>query len=383
MDTIPPAVAAPAPQAQPPVTPESLKAAMQDASPDILNAFLRNPSKATEAPPPAAPPPPVVPPPAATPPPEAPPAAVPTPATPPPEAPPPTPDTPEVTDPAQALAHAQNWRVKAKDFKDAQVFSLMHQGKTLSEAYKEVYGTEAPAATPPVAAPVPAAPTPPAVTAEFDSRITALQQEVTALAERETAALKEADHATAITIQHDRLSKEFEITLLKRDRESTIRQAEDSRQAEEVEAYRQVRAKTIKNLTDRYPFLKDETGPERAAFNNRVTELRKDPKWIPFFDANPEWPLTVGATLAVERGWKAAEAGSAPPPPAPRPGAPPAVPPPPSPTAARATAATLMSAAEAAPGATFTPTPDGLKALVAQLDPKDVNELLGHVGKVK
>lgn len=373
--------AAPAPAS---VTPETFVRDAAAAEPKSLNELLRHDPRAKVAaptgalvpatPPPAAAPPPPATPPPATPPPATPPvaAAVP-PAIPPASAPPA--DVQEA-DAAKALELAKNWRLQARDLKEAQFFSLIRQGKSPQEATAEVYGTApAPAAAPAAATP-PRVEAPPAPnTAEIDAQITAAETALNTLATQvETALDKEADTKTALKLKDQQLEKRLELERLRTQREGIIANAEQSAIDARVSKYQQARAESQRLATEAFPSLAVETSPERALFNQRCDKLRGDPDRAAIFQS-PDWPQIVASQLAVEQGWvKATPGGTRQPPAAAAPPA--AIPPPPPASSTRATAAEVITPGDPAAGTSFVPTLENLREAAGKADPKDLNKLL-------
>lgn len=58
-------------------------------------------------------------------------------------------------------------------------------------------------------------------------------------------------------------------------------------------------------LRRRYPMLADKSSPERQILDARITELKVE---MPELFKNPRWPLEIGEQLAVQEGWKRADA---------------------------------------------------------------------------
>lgn len=359
-----------APAARTEVTPATLAADAAASAPKDLNALLGHDSRAVKldaggkpikvgaaapaAPvvPAAAPAAPVVPAPAAVVPPVVPPAAAP-------------------VEGEGTLEFSKNWRVEAKDAKDAQFLLLKKQGKTTQEAYAEVYGTASAPASAPAAEPVRSEAPPAPNTADIDARITAAETALSTLAGQITTALdKEADTKTAFTLKDQQLEKRLELEKLRGERAAIVSQAEAAAVDARVAKYQAARVANTTRASEAFPALAVVTSPERALFNQRVEQLRGDADRSAIFNS-PDWPWAIAAQLAVEHGWVKAVPGASPPAAA----AAPAAPVPPAAAPARATAAELITPGD--PGASsFVPTLESLRADANLADPKVLNQLL-------
>jgi hypothetical protein len=380
-------------------TAETFIADSAKATPDALMAILpMPPSRAPKAPAPVAP--------------EAPPPAAPT------AAPAPAPTTAAATpSPETTAAPAtppedpenftvpKNYRLHARDPKEAMMLLLIRQGKAAPDAYKEAYGSEAAPAVATPATPAAASTQPtPAVEPEsplkaLDSQITTLGTEVADLQTQIDAAKAEEDFKTAIDLVQQQGRKERLLEETKARREGYRNHLEQRQVDEATENYRQAQAESAQAVIEKFPQLADLNGEGRAAFNLMNKQLRADPRWASVFDS-PQWPEVVARRVAEEQGWfgtrQAPAAPAAPQAPAaptatatPRPPmstpANPLAPQQPAqaPSAAtRATAAEVISPAASSSGATFTPSADtfqrDLESMPAAQRRDALFQLLGH-----
>jgi len=301
-----PAPAAPATPAQPaaapaaPVQADPYRAFIQDSTdvpPDTLaNMVPMPPAKgsprladlarpAPTAPAPAAP---AVPP--AEPAPEA--AVTPVPEVPAAPTPEPSKETPE--------DFTKNWRLTAKNAKQARVLELLKKGVDPQEAVKEVYGEAKAEAAPaqPISEPVQQ----PDPVAEADSHINALAQKIAELDAQIEKVSDEGDNKTAIKL----LDRKAELRLAQeraKDNRELIRQDIEASKARSIAAKLddQVRS-SMDQMFEAYPKLTEKNSAERAQFNLKVRELEtingKD-----FRDKNPGWPMMVARIVDAEQGW--------------------------------------------------------------------------------
>lgn len=260
---------------------------------------------------------------------------------------------------------AKNWRLEAADAKEQLVFSLRRQGVPLQEAFREVYGEDAPAA--PAAAPAPISPEPTVDPVQVaDQQVTSLAAKVAEL-EAQIDEVAESDPKTATKLLRQQSDLKIELMQAKQNRESTARDIQDRQVARVVETHRQLEDQSLSQMYEVYPTLTDKKSEQRAQFNLKVAELQKNPAFGENFrDKIPGWPLMVAQMVDAEKGWSRT---TNPPPVAPVPAAAPApvntpanplapkiVAPTPTAAPVRATQAELLSASTN-PGAA-TPVPD-------------------------
>lgn len=283
---------------------------------------------------------------------------------------------------------AKNWRLAAKNEKEALVFQAIREGKDPREAVRLVYGDE-PAAAPATAAP--AAPVAPAVNpvAEMDTAITGLQTEITELQTQIDKATTDGETATAIKLVQEQGRKERLLERTQDQRQSTLDQHQQHQVDQQVDHYARLQADSARSAIKGYAELVDKDGAGRAAFNLANKELREDPAWKPIFDS-PNWPMVVANHIAQRDGWRRQSAPPAPPAastPAPAPAALPPVnpvnplaPPAPQPAANRVTAAEVISPAAAASTSAPTATADTFwkDADTKGVTPSDLLDLMAH-----
>lgn len=287
----------------------------------------------------------------------------------------------------------KNWRVQAKDAKEALMLALMrNNGATAQEAYAEVYGTEsaAPAAAP-APTPSPSAPEPDPVQVA-DQQITSLATQVADLETQIDAAAESGDTKTALKLTRQQADLKISLDRTRASREATAQQIHDQRVNAAVENHRALEQQSITEAMTAYPDLADKTGEKRAAFNAKVQALMKDPSFGPRFrEQLPGWPLMVARLTDVEQGWSRTPVAPVAPVPAasaaptmttpaaapvltpqPSPAAPSQVPPP------RASAAALISPSESHGGTAPTLDAKSFWKDSDQTDPAVLIELMGR-----
>lgn len=226
--------------------------------------------------------------------------------------PPATPTPEPVADPKLA----KNWRMQAEDAKEALVYQLRKSGVSLQEAVAEVYG--APPAAAPVAPATPiSAPEPQAdPVAKADQQITSLASQVAEL-EAQIDEKSAEDPKAAMQLMRKQADLKIALSKAQDQRESIAQQIEDRKVNTAVEEHRQIEGRAKTEMFDAYPQLADPKSEERAAFNIKVAQMKKDPAFGPSFMTNiPGWPIMVARMLDAEKGWSRAVT---PPPAAPAP----------------------------------------------------------------
>ncbi len=234
-------------------------------------------------------------------------------------APTPAPEVPAAPTPEPAKEtpedFTKNWRLTAKNAKQAMVLELLKKGVDPQEAVKEVYGETKTEAAPaqPISEPVPQ----PDPVAEADSHINALAQKIAELDTQIEKVSDEGDHKTAIKL----LDRKAELRLAQeraKDNREMIRQDIEASKARSIAAKLDGQVQSsMDQMFEAYPKLTEKNSAERAQFNLKVRELEtingKD-----FRDKNPGWPMMVARIVDAEQGWsRSPQAPAAPAPVAP------------------------------------------------------------------
>lgn len=217
---------------------------------------------------------------------------------------------PNATQPAQQEENIElpkNYRLHARDAKEAMMLLLIKQGKSAPEAYSEIYGTQKPETT--TATTTTAQPEVPAAQPEnplvrYDSTITTLSTEIADLQTQIDKAKADGELATAIDLVQQQGRKERLLEQNKQERGALKFRLEQQQVEAQSEQYRQAQAESARTAIEKYPQLADPKGEARAAFNLLNKQLRSDPRWAPVFDS-PEWPSILAQRVAEQQGWNA------------------------------------------------------------------------------
>ncbi len=307
-----------------------------------------------------------------------------TPATPPPPAPdatvtPPAPETPTAEETAPG-----RFRLKASNFKEAEVFRLIKQSEdanrkdatkpvlTLSDAYTQVYGAPSAAApkteaTPPVETPAP--------TNEYDAKISAAQAEIAALEKDIATASDEADVSKALAANRKLVAKEREVERLTEQKATAAREATAQQQTAEQQAFEAKKNTASHEAITAFPKLGDKASPERIEFDDWLATQFENPDYAGILPSganvgNPRWPVILARDFAATKGWSTATAPAATPPARPSTPAAPAAP--------RVTAASVIQPGGDTSSATFKPSAQQLNEDLSKMSVDQLDGLLAR-----
>lgn len=303
-----------------------------------------------------------------------------------------------------AAEHTKNWRISVKDAQEALVMQAVKGGMSLKDAYQEVYG--APAASPAAATAAPAAPSSaPAVTPAPDpvkvaeQAVAKIESSVAELEQQIEKAAESGDTPAALRLMRQQNDLKITLDRAKSNREATAQQIEDQAINQAVAEHRQLENAAKAEVVKLYPALAVAESEQRAAFNQKVADLERDPAFGKDFRVKlPGWPMVVARMVAAESGWglnapapvaSAPGAASALPVPAPAPTtmttqppvsplSPQTVPAPSTVPPVRATSASLITASESPGGATPVADKTTFWRESAGAHPSDLLALMGH-----
>jgi hypothetical protein len=218
--------------------------------------------------------------------------------------------TPEPAKPSEPLLDAngqpiaKNWRMTAKDAKEAMVLQLVRQGAPMLDAVSEVYGKPENAA--PAAAATPATPEPPRPdpVAPVEARIKTLAAEVASIETDMDKAVETNDLAALNKLSKQFTAKQLELSNEQNRRAYIQQSTQDAEVNQRVETHRQLETQNVTKAIELYPKLSEAKSPERAQFNLKVAELERDPSFGPHFrQTMPGWPMVVASMVAEQQGW--------------------------------------------------------------------------------
>jgi len=261
-----------------------------------------------------------------------------------------------------------NWRLHIdpktpEGKKEAAFYALRKSGKTVEEAYSVIYGAKAQESAKPETQVTPPAPVDPG--AEYDTKITAAQAELSVLETALTKAIDEGDTKASMDRVKEIGRKEREIEKLTDGKTSAIAQAQSTVAETQEQTFRQKAGEASRQAITEYPQFAVKPGEvkssDRKALEDFIASKRDDPDYESVF-LSPRWPVILVREYASVRGMKPA-AGS---------------PPPPSSSSAkpvqRAPAAEVITSA---PGTqAFTATRENFLKNVDNMSPKELDALL-------
>jgi hypothetical protein len=216
-----------------------------------------------------------------------------------------TPETPAAaTPPTPEPELPKNWRLRANDAKEALVMELHKNGASLTDAYKEVYGSPTPEPAQQPAKPI-SEPTPQAdPVAQVDTHIADLAKEVADLTSKINTAAEEGDTKTALLTQNTLFEKKLALQRANDQREALRQEIENRQVSTVVEQHNRLEQESLGRIFEAYPQLNDVKSAERAQFNLKVKELESNPAFGPKFrDVIPGWPEMVAKMVDAEKGW--------------------------------------------------------------------------------
>jgi hypothetical protein len=280
--------------------------------------------------------------------------------------------TPSTTPPATKEELANHWRMHVdtetpEGRKEAAVYALRKAGKTLEEAYATVYGPKNVEPPKPVTPPQPADPG-----AEFDTKITSAQTELTALETALNKAIDEGDNKAQSDALRAINRKEREIERLGDQKAKAVQQAQTSVSEQEENTFRQKAVEASRQGITEFPQFAgpkpgEEKSADRLALEHFIETKRADPDYDSIF-LSPRWPLILIRDYASSKGLKPS-AGSPPPAPAPARATP------------RAPAAEIITPATST--MTFVPTRESLLKAIDKMNVKELDAYLGVPSKGK
>ena len=194
-------------------------------------------------------------------------------------------------------------RITPKDAKELQFDSLRKDGKGAEEAFKEVYGDNAP--TPKVDE-AKEAKADEAKKAEeqadskmtqFDANIEKAENELSEMEQRLADANEAEDIAASTKLTREIVNKEFEVKELKGSREQFL----ENQTQEELSAHDTKVQSSADEVYDKFPTLADETSADRKEFIEFYTEKGKDPDYAGVFKS-PKWPEIMAREFTMSKG---------------------------------------------------------------------------------
>jgi len=185
-------------------------------------------------------------------------------------------------------------RITPKDAKQLQFFSLIKEGKSEQEAFKEVYGAPKPEPEKPKPEPKEEVKNP---FEEIDASIETANSELEDLEQRLTDAQEAEDVKESSDLTRQIVKKELEIEGLKKDRDGI----EQSQVDEQMNAFDTKVQESADKVYAKFPDLADEKSDARKEFLEYYAAKAKDPDYEAVFKS-AKWPEIMAREFADEKG---------------------------------------------------------------------------------